>query len=710
MFNIFKKNSDTTSSDVPKRFFSVLLSPNLVQAAMWEAADIVKVLAKSPTRPYFNDNDLLVKLDQCLQDLGKEGESVHQTLFHLDSSFILGDDLAPDKQTLFQQITEQLQLESLGFVANTESVINAKLETNPELTRQLVIEFTPSKTIYSLFDGKSLLESLSESPESNFAEQFKSVLVQLAGKIGADYTGFFEVSDELPTNAPSEPLIVNLISGQITSEELQAKLDTLPTNFPLKAEVLGSEILLSYILLPSATIIATSYGWIKKPEPEEKPAASIPPEQPVEAEPMPVLSRQRQAQTAMVPSVNEQDFALSVPKKEKKPLSHGAKMGLMVLVLSIVMILAVGGIFWWLVQSGVATVTLSNKHDFLAKTIEVSIDPEAKEANYEKAILPGTVKVGNLQVDIEYPTTGKKNVGEKANGKVEIINKSGTERKIAAGTELENGEVSFVTKDEITLEAAKEKDDHSGKEYTKKDVDVVAVSVGTAGNIKKNTSLRVGAAVKDDVEAVAKEDFTGGTDKTVKIFSAEDREAALKLAEQELAASAAEQIDEKKGKVYQVPQLEDLEVTSSSFDTEVDAEAESVSLTVKGTVPVISFSQDDFLPLAKAAIDKLLPEGYALDGEMELLSTLDEKKTARGNGQIYVKLDLTQRTVSVVDVEEIKSQLLGQNLTKVANILDRYEGIEEYTVNWNSQLTPTITGSLPKDSKKLKVVLSEAEE
>ena len=268
MFNIFKKNNQQSTTPVTKRFFSVLLSPNLVQAAMWEADEVVKILGKSTTRPYFNDNDLLVKLDQCLQDLGPEGESVHQTLFHLDSSFIVGNDIDPTRKDLFQKMTEALQLESLGFVANTESVINAKIEIAPELTHQLVIEFTPQKTIYSLYDGKTLVETITQEVEEGFAQQFKSVLVQLAGKLGSDYTVFFETEMQTPATAPSEPLVVNLISGQISTEELQMKLDTLPANLPLKAETLGSEILLSYILLPSATIIARSYGWIKPPQPE----------------------------------------------------------------------------------------------------------------------------------------------------------------------------------------------------------------------------------------------------------------------------------------------------------------------------------------------------------------------------------------------------------------------------------------------------------
>ena len=143
------------------------------------------------------------------------------------------------------------------------------------------------------------------------------------------------------------------------------------------------------------------------------------------------------------------------------------------------------------------------------------------------------------------------------------------------------------------------------------------------------------------------------------------------------------------------------------FDAEVDDEVEEVLLNVQATVPVIAFSQDDFLPVGEATVEKLLPEGYALDGDLVLMSTLDDKKTARSDGQIYVKLDLTQNTVSVIDLDAIKQALLGQSINKVTNILNNYPGVDQYKITWSTQLTPTVTGNLPKDANKLKVVSAE---
>ena len=158
MWKFFEKK-DTSAPVCPpvKRFFSIALGETTLAAVLWEADTTVKVLSKSEVKPYFGDNDLLIKLDQALQELGSEGETVHQTLFHLDSSLIRGSDIAAEKRELFDKITTNLQLESIGFVANTEGVINAKLSLNPELDKQLVVEFTSDHIIYSLFSQKQIV-------------------------------------------------------------------------------------------------------------------------------------------------------------------------------------------------------------------------------------------------------------------------------------------------------------------------------------------------------------------------------------------------------------------------------------------------------------------------------------------------------------------------------------------------------------------------
>ena len=97
MFANFFKPKQATVCGSTERFFSVAISETNVQAALWQVDQNVKVLAKSNLKSYENERDLLVQLDGCLQELGEEGEAVHQTLFHLDSAFVSGQERSEEQ-------------------------------------------------------------------------------------------------------------------------------------------------------------------------------------------------------------------------------------------------------------------------------------------------------------------------------------------------------------------------------------------------------------------------------------------------------------------------------------------------------------------------------------------------------------------------------------------------------------------------------------
>ncbi len=193
----------------------------------------------------------------------------------------------------------------------------------------------------------------------------------------------------------------------------------------------------------------------------------------------------------------------------------------------------------------------------------------------------------------------------------------------------------------------------------------------------------------------------------MKIFAQGDYDSALEQAQDELAAEAKKKIDAKKGDTYQVPKFDELEVVSAKFDTELGAEADSVLLTVKGVVPVISYKLDELEPLAEAALKKDLPAGYEIVGELDLVSGVNDKKTAKSADLIYIDADLSQMIESVIDTEAVKTAIIGQTLTKAENILDNYDGVKAYEIVWSNELSKTVTGKLPTDADKLVVQIAQ---
>lgn len=707
MFANFFKPKQATVCGSTERFFSVAISETNVQAALWQVDQNVKVLAKSNLKSYENERDLLVQLDGCLQELGEEGEAVHQTLFHLDSAFVSGQELSKQQTEFFTRITTALQLESLGFVTNTEAVINARLALNPEFGKQLVVEFTKSKVVFSLYEQKRLLESLAQDLQTDFAGQLKAALVQLAGHLGADYASCFQPPQELSPEA-DEPaaLFINYISLSLSSEELGKIIAQLPEALPARNEILGSEILLNYILLPSATIISRSLGLLPKDEEELTPAsASEPPLERVETpeEPPLVLSRQKLAQANQAVAHAGENMTADEPAATTLEPALVKKIAILGVILGVTVATLLG--FYLYLRRARVQVILAPKTSVLSKSLEVVIDPKASKADYENFVLPGELKEVSITHTVELATTGKKDLGDPAKGKVEIINTKTEQVHLKKGLEIENGVLSFALDEDVTLEPAKRKDDNSGIDFSKKTVGVTANTKGKAGNnIKKGASLRVGSYAKEVIEAVAVEDFSGGMEKLVSVYSSDDEKKALATLDEELPAQVSKQINPREGNSYVTPQLGKIKITKTSASLKVGDEGETVKVEAVAKVPVIVYQLSELEPLATAFLDKELQPGWEFNQSTpEILSGENAAKTAQAEGKIYLDVDLSRGVVRQIDKDLILHEILGQKLTKVNNYLQANDALKSYQLIWSSQLAAKLLGKLPSNVNQVQL-------
>lgn len=701
----FKPKKADACPPTASRFFSVALGEQHIQAALWEVVDNVKVLAKSEVKTYSSERDLLVALDLCLQELGTAGESVHQTLFHLDNSLLEGTQLSQQQLDFFANLASSLQLESLGFVTNTEAVINARLAQNPDFGKQLVIEFTAKKITFSLYEKKRLLASLTQDFQGDLVSVTKAALVQLASELGEDYTRFFANNQELTAdNKEPEALFVNYISLQLSSTELAAQIEKLPESLPWRCEILGNDILLNYILIPSATIIARSLGLMQEEEEEEEetlPAASTPPVEPVASgepeEPL-VLSRQKLAPAGVV--VDKNDLASA---NESAGSFFNKKIIIPAVILGF-LVVALLTLFFY-VQAAKVEIILEKKTSILSKSLEVTIDPKVSKADYDSFILPGTLKEVEITHEVTIPTSGQKDVGDPAKGKIELINKNTQAYNLKKGTEIENGKLSFSLDEDITLDPAVENEDKTGNIFTKKEAKVTANTKGKAGNeVKKGATFRVGSHVKENLEAVALEDFSGGVEKIIGVYAeADEKKATAKLTE-EIGEQASKQVAAREGNSYLTPQLGKLKITKTTASLKIGQEGEQVTVSATASLPVIVYELGELEPLAASFLEKELQPGWQFsESKIEILSGENAAKTARADGKIYLDVDLSRAVERQLDKEQILREIQGQKLVRVQNYLSTNDALSGYQLIWSSKLASQILGKLPSSSDKIQI-------
>lgn len=142
------------------------------------------------------------------------------------------------------------------------------------------------------------------------------------------------------------------------------------------------------------------------------------------------------------------------------------------------------------------------------------------------------------KVEIEFDATGKKNVGEKANGKLTVYHKFSTKGTVtvAAGTKFTyNNKLVYVATEDTAVawsgkdSECKNKDDGNLAAegcYIYKDINVRASEPGAAYNIA--AAGKDGWGPNSTVVAVSNSAMTGGTDKEVTVVQKSDVEEAVK--------------------------------------------------------------------------------------------------------------------------------------------------------------------------------------
>ncbi len=201
---------------------------------------------------------------------------------------------------------------------------------------------------------------------------------------------------------------------------------------------------------------------------------------------------------------------------------------------------------------------------------------------------------------VEFDATGTANHGEKATGTIVIgaVFANSATVVVPAGTVITNGDLSYATKDAltITLKETWSNSDCANKTTVLQDggciiygrADVVATEAGTKYNIEsaKNTGWKIEGRT---LLAYTDSAITGGTDKMVKVVTESDIEDAKSQLEnnEEAKQKLIEQInDNDMVKIESTYKVETKEPVSKPAKNEVVEEGKKAKLTAKTTYTI----------------------------------------------------------------------------------------------------------------------------
>ncbi len=417
-----------------------------------------------------------------------------------------------------------------------------------------------------------------------------------------------------------------------------------------------------------------------------------------QAEPKPVSAADGPLTSQITPATPPaagSDVKPKVKKGSKVPNFDTFRKKLVLIGLAV--LLLVGFLIWALFFAPRATVVLA------ARTVDAAINqPVNLSASAETSAKDNIIRAATEQftqdVSVDFAATGKKEVGEKATGEVRFRNSSRDSQTLPSGTSFTVNGLTFKLLDAVTVPAESLGYDCPGLRCPgSANGEVEAAEPGTKYNAADG-NLSGGP---DGVSAGFTDATTGGTDKTVTVFTQSDIDKAKAAADKEIdetaAISALKDQFEKGVTVIE----ESLQVGKSDLRTDATADSEGGKATYGGTVTFTMYgvADDELKDYLMAVIEQQFDdknEQRVYESGAKDVKFADVKPSDNG---VSTQISTNGKIGPKIDDQQIKQQARGKKYGEIQSSLESVNGVSDVDVKF----WPFWVSTAPDNVKKISV-------
>lgn len=314
-----------------------------------------------------------------------------------------------------------------------------------------------------------------------------------------------------------------------------------------------------------------------------------------------------------------------------------------------------------------ADITLTLVSKTVSQEFDFQIDPQKKEIEGEKKIVPFHFALATVNNDKNRETTGKKVIGDKAKGEITIYNRTESAKIFPSGTVLIGpGKLKFALDNEVKI-ASKSPDISSGLDrWGEAKMNITAMDIGIQYNIEADSQFYFENLSSSSFLAKNQVAFLGGTSRQISIVSRQDQEELLNELSSELKNKIIQELEGSISK-EETLLLDTIEfkVGAKKFDHEIGDEATTLGLglEVEGKAAVLKI--DDLLDLAEKTLSSESILGMELErdkSEITVSSILEE-----GKSKFLAKVKLVLKPI--IDRENLIEKIRGKSIIFAQNLL-----------------------------------------
>lgn len=677
-------------------YLALELGKEGIKAAIWEENEkvIVKALAKGKTVA-----ETIEKVKE-----GKEDLKIEKVIFGLPPYYVQDDKIKPEYLDRLKETAKEFSLSPLGFVVVPEAIAHLlKIEQESPQTA-ILLGFSRKELTFSLFRG---------------GQSKKIKVLKRTGNVYADLEGGlakFAKEEVLPSKIilynESEELAAikeDLLSYPWQKNERflhVPKIEILPWDFSIKAVV---EAGVSELKQKSVRLVV---------EEEEPLKPKLKEEDEIKAEDLGFVKDKDVAEEITTQKTESRKQKTEEEKRERKlklpkvtlpkislpvfsPLNFNFLKGQAFMLIFIFLIILGGILISSLYLYPKAAIDLIADPQILEKKIETTLNTNIKTPNIEEKEIPGKVYSVKVSGEKTQGTTGKKIIGEPAQGEVTIYNKTTVEKTFDKGSVVFGpNKLKFTLDEEATV--ASVSDIVTGAPGTKK-AKVKAAEIGPEGNLTTHSDFTINNFPLASYAARNETAFSGGTKREITAVSSEDQEKLLKNLIDELKTQAQEEL-----KKQLTPNEEFLEeslkenVLEKIFDKDVGEETDNFTLKLNLEFSQTGFSNEDFNTFLKSYILEKIPPDFEFDQEKSHFKVSQSR--VKDDGSVTFTADYKAYLLPKLNLTEFKKEIRGKSIKetedKVKLLLEK--NIIGYKVSFERNL-PFLGSKLPLWEQNIKV-------
>lgn len=334
-----------------------------------------------------------------------------------------------------------------------------------------------------------------------------------------------------------------------------------------------------------------------------------------------------------------------------------------------------------------AEVVVQAKSQEVGRGFEIKLIAGTESANSDLSVA-SQVMERTMDNSDKFSSSGKREIGSKARGKIRIINITGNPINLkTATTTINNGNKTYKLVPEIVsipnITQAQSEKENSGTE-----VEIVAENAGAEQNIPAGVRMEVNNQIFGSrpqvLFAKTSTEVTGGNSRFISFITEADLLKAKDALVKNTLANLQSIISQEGMSLSQ--KTARTEILEFSSDKPANTESPTFNANLKVKIRTVAFENARLFSILRARMEKLPNQEEQLQDPKDDILTFSIENLPDEKGNATLNIQYTSRIQAKVDKNQITSSIWLKNASSAQNTLENLSGIENAQINLKNSI------------------------